>query len=736
MVRRSVAALALVGLVLAGLTLSDVAPTRAAATPGGARLALTVLSSRSEVVSAGDALVRVTVPGDVPLDGVRVRRDGTDVTAAFRAGPLPHTLDGLVADLPLGRSTLTADVPGHDTGGARLVVTNHPATGPVFAGPHEEPFVCDTAEFTLVTGAKLGPPVDEDCSARTRVDHVYRTTAGGFAPLPDGDARPDDLAWTTTSNGHRVPYIVRVETGTRNRAIYETAVLHDPTTPEPDPWRRSAGWNGRLVYTFGGGCAGGWYVQGRSTGGVLDDVMLRQGYAVASASLNVFGQNCNDLLAAETMSTVKERFVEAYGPPAFTIGWGCSGGSYQVHQIGDNYPGLLDGIIAACSFPEVGFGTIHTITDARLLDHYAKVVAPGALTEEQQRAVAGFGVYGSIANLGGGGGRIDPRLFCPEQLPAALRYDPVSNPGGARCDVYDHTVNAYGRDPATGFARRPLDNVGIQYGLQALLDGTITPGQFLDLNAGIGGFDADANAVPRRTVADLAATRAAYRTGRLLNAGAGLATMPIIDYRAYTDEVEGGDIHMRFQSFSTRERLEKANGTHANQVMLVEDDRYGLFSTASPVVAEALTQMDRWLSALAADTRPGRPIDRVVRTRPADLTDACWTRDATPRKIAEPQVEGVGTTACNTLYPVWTSPRMVAGGPMANDIVKCRLRPVEPGEYAGKLDGMQLVRLRSIFPDGVCDWSAPGVGQQGLAGTWLSFGTAPAPAAGVRGSER
>ena len=42
-------------------------------------------------------------------------------------------------------------------------------------------------------------------------------------------------------------------------------------------------------------------------------MMLRQGYAVASSSLNVFGNNCNDVLAAETMMMVKERFVEDTG---------------------------------------------------------------------------------------------------------------------------------------------------------------------------------------------------------------------------------------------------------------------------------------------------------------------------------------------------------------------------------------------------------------------------------------
>ena len=59
-------------------------------------------------------------------------------------------------------------------------------------------------------------------------------------------------------------------------------------------------------------------------------------------------------------------------------------------------------------------------------------------------------------------------------VPVAQRYDPVTNPTGVRCTVYDHTANVYGRDPATGFARRPLDNVGIQYGLKLVNNGQIS----------------------------------------------------------------------------------------------------------------------------------------------------------------------------------------------------------------------------------------------------------------------
>jgi hypothetical protein len=116
-----------------------------------------------------------------------------------------------------------------------------------------------TQLFTLPASTNtLGPALDQDCSITTRVDYVYCTTAGTFQPLPNLTSYPGDLAQTTTTQGKSVPYIVRVETGTINRAIYETAVLHDPTTEAvPTPFKPPAAWNHRLVYTLGGGCVGG-----------------------------------------------------------------------------------------------------------------------------------------------------------------------------------------------------------------------------------------------------------------------------------------------------------------------------------------------------------------------------------------------------------------------------------------------------------------------------------------------
>jgi hypothetical protein len=682
---------------------------------------ISTLSGRPDMVSGGDALVLVSLPAGVDTAAVRLSLDEQDVTSAFRTTST-GALTALVSGLSIGASELTlSDAEGVSR--AELSLFNYPIDGPVFSGVHQEPFVCQTDEFELISGETLGTPLDESCSVERQIAYAYRTADGELKPLDPIGSRPADLATVTTLTGASVPNIVRIETGTINRAVYQIAVLHDPAAADPDAWTSSAGWNGRLIYTFGGGCVGGWYRQGATTGGVTDDVMLRQGYAVASSSLNVFGNNCNAVLAAETMMMVKERFVEGYGAPRYTIGWGCSGGSYQNHQIADNYPGLLDGIIPGCSFPDVAFGTAPMITDARLLNRYFESDGAIPFTENEQRAVAGFLTLATMPSVSRGAGRITVNEFCPDALPEEHRYHPVDNPGGARCDMYSHHVNVYGRDGDTGFARRPLDNVGVQYGLRPLNDGLITTAQFLDLNTGIGGYDNDGNFHPDRTVASEAAVQVAYETGRLTSGGGGLSTTPIIDYRAYSDDREEGDVHLRYHSFSMRERLVAANGHADNHVMLVEDDRHGLYSSQSPVLQEALLRMDQWLERLASDTSSDSDpkIERVRRAKPPELVDACWTRDDDPTKLAEPQVRGQGR--CEELYPSPPAPREVAGAPLSGNIIKCQLKPVDPSDYAISFSADEVDRLKKTFPNGVCDWSRPGVGQVPLTDTWLSFGT-------------
>ena len=680
---------------------------------------IATVSARPDFVSGGDVLVRVRVPRAVPLDEPRVMLNGVDVTGAFRQDGAGHSLAGLVTGLALGENALSVDASEGDT--AELTVVNHPIVGPVFAGPHEQPFICDTERFELQSGEMLGAPLDEHCSVETRVDYYYRSVDGeDLKPLPASTTLPD-VAQVTTSTGKTVPYVVRIETGTVNRGIYQVAMLHDPSAdPALDPWTISPGWNGRLIYRHGGGCIRGWYRQGARTGGVEDDMMLRQGYALASSSLNVFGNNCSELLTAETMTMVKERFIEAYGAPRFTIGWGCSGGSYQQLEIADSYPGVLDGIIPCRTFPDIASATVPAVSDARLLNRYFSEKATVPFTAEQMRAVSGFLTLASVENLDAAGGRIHASEYCPDVLPTDLRYHRTANPTGARCDVYDHAVNAYGRDPDTGFARRPLDNEGIQYGLLALNAGTITTEQFLDVNERIGGFDNDGNVVASRSQADLVAVRQAYRTGRLTSGGDGLAQTPIIDYRNYLDDAPNGDVHMRYHSFSLRERLIKANGTADNHVMLVEDNRYRGRSN-SPVNIEALAHMDQWLTALADDTSSDSAVEKIRRAKPADLTDACWTRGDEPQKVAEPQTRDA-SSRCEQLYPSASFPREVAGGSIAADVIKCQLKPIDAADYAVAFTADEMSRLKDIFGGGVCDWSKPGVDQQKMTGTWQRFG--------------
>ncbi|MEO3793026.1 DUF6351 family protein [Nonomuraea sp. B10E15] len=716
--RSVLAALSAVIAVTASTLVAPQPAPASASAAGDGRLRLVALSARPELVTADDVLVTAEVPRDHPLEAVRITLNGADITGSFLADTSAHALTGLADRLRPGHNRLVATAgPLRD----HLVMTNHPASGPVISGPQETPYACTTDLFRMVDGGTLGDPLDADCSVATQVDYAYRSTAGRIRPLPDPAVRPGDLAYTTTVSGETVPFLIRIETGTLNRSIYQISMLHDPATEEPTFYRHSPGWNDRLIYTFGGGCRRGWYTQGTDTGGVLDQQMLSRGYAVASASLNVFGNNCNDLLAAETMMMVKERFVEHYGDPLFTIGWGSSGGSYQSHQIADNYPGLLDGIVVGRSFPDVASATNITLFDARLLEHYFAEVAPGTFSREEQRQVAGFLRWESIGNLSNGAKRLDPVAEFPAELPAELRYHPRTNPGGARADVYDHTVNVYGRDPSTGFARRPLDNVGVQYGLAALDSGGISTQQFLDLNQGIGGLDLDARPTPRRTAADPIARNAAYRTGRILSGGAGLAGTPIIDYRTYSEDAANGDIHMMTHGYATRARLEAANGDADNHVILVEDGRYGGFSLTSPTLRYALTSMDAWLTAIAGDGSRLAAHQKVVRHKPGDLTDACWSRDAEPRKIVQ-RLTADNTGECGQLFPAYSTPRLTAGAPLTDDVVTCHRKAVDWSDYSVTFSPAERRRLLEVFPSGVCDWTKPGVGQRPLRDTWLSFG--------------
>jgi hypothetical protein len=692
MSRRTPLAVAATLVVLFGV------PGAAHAGGSGRSPDITLLSSPlPHVVTGGQALLRVTPPHGVPAKSLRVTVERRDVTAAFVAQPDGSRV-GLVDRLRLGSSTVRVSTPRG--GSESLTLVNHPADGPVFSGPQQRPFACETTAFGL------DPAVGPGCEAPTRVSYVYRNAAGAFVPLADPAARPADVAQAVV-DGRTVPFVVRVERGVIDRAVYEIAALHDGA--DPTPTRAHGAWNRRLVYTFGGGCNVG-YHQGAGTGGVLNPLFLGSGYAVASSTLNVLDNNCSTIISAEVAMMVKEHFVETYGAVAHTIGWGGSGGAIQQYGIADNYPGILDGIVPQVSFPDATTNS-PTVGDCRLLNRWV-AAHPGAFTPAQLNAVSGFRSFGTCVSWDlSFASRGNATEACPPALPTEWLYHPVTNPDGIPCTAAEQLATQLGRDPRTGFARSYVDSTGVQYGLAALNAGTITPAQFVDLNEGIGGFDAAGNQVAARNVADPWALVRVYRSGLAVAGTGGLATTPVIDYRAYTDAVN--DIHTRSWSFTMRQRLVDAWGDAGTQVLLTSALTTG---TADPN-AYALNAMDRWLTALDASATSPRTRDRarVIRSKPADLTDGCWQPDGT--FIAERAVwQAPGT--CNTLYPAFGDTRIAAGAPLRNDALKCHLKPLKTDP---RFTEAESARLRAVFPTGVCDWSRPGVGRTRLAGVWQKY---------------
>ncbi len=297
-------------------------------------------------------------------------------------------------------------------------------------------------------------------------------------------------------------------------------------------------------------------------------------------------------------------------------------------------------------------------------------------------------------------------------VPRSVRYDPVTNRSGVRPTVFDAARNIYGVNPATGAALRPYDNVGVQYGLNALNAGTITVDQFLDLNERIGGYDEDANYTATRAVGDAGAIRRAYQSGLSLGANGGLTTIPIFDNATSN---EAGGYHYGWFHYALRERLMKANGGRSDNMAMWR----------SVNANDARATFDAWMLAYTSDRSDTPRLQKVVNARPAQAVEGCYDTGTPPSFIAEPLVfTRTSSTRCTALYPVYSNVRVEAGGPLSADVLKCQLAPVDGTAYRVPFTPEQSERLTRIFPEGVCDWAKPGVNQVPVV-PWASFGPSP-----------
>ena len=687
---------------------------------------VSVLSSRPDLVTDGTALVSVEVPAGVTAANVKLSAGSADVTGSLKpAGQ--GKLVGLVTGIPTGQSQLVVS----GDAAAALTVRNTDRNGPKFSGPHQSPWLCQTDTFPLPDGTTLGPPRDENCNAPAKVLYLYKAQGGtGFKPLPSTAPIPADMSTTVTSDGRTVNYIVRLETGTLNRGIYQFAVLYDPTKEAaPDPLGSYQAWNKKLVYYFGGGMGAG-YRQGNSNILVLVDFMLSRGFAVISSTLNGPATNPSDVLSAETVSMVKEQFIKTFGVPRFTMGWGASGGSMEQHLIATNYPGLLDGLVPSQTFPDL-LSVVPNAMDCPLLDR-AFNSSSQTWSDAQKAAVDGWYSHGTCNSptvlswnrlyapfvIQAKRSNNAPFLGidfnnCPSAIPAGWTYDPVTNRSGARCDLYSSIQNLLGIDSSTGFAARPLDNVGVQYGFKAYQAGTISAEQFVQLNELIGGYDNDGNFQAQRTAGNELAVTRMYEYGRVVS-GANLANVPIIDFRSYVDQ--NPDVHNSIHGMSFRARLVRTNGNADNHVMLR--------SIGTALDPDVLARMDEWLTAITNDTRSyPTTAAKVVANKPSGLSDACY---ANGERIVEPADINNGGR-CGQLMPFYSTPRMASGAPLTDDVLKCQMKPLVRADYPNLSDS-QFARLGAVFPGGVCNYALPGVGSNPLKGSWLSY-SAPGIAA-------
>lgn len=755
-----------VAAVMAGMAGSFGLPLQARA--GTGVVVIRDLSDRADVVSGGDALVEVVVPPGVDPSSARVDSDGRDVTAAFAPGRMTgllsaipdhnllgvsrsdNALVGLVTGLHLGVNRLTATLP--DGSGASLTLTNHPIGGPVVAGPQVQPWVCATqspAAPPVGPGqpVSLGPPTDAQCDTAPVDQYLYHTSdpvaCSGqtpcFAPY-DPNNPPATVPTTTTDQGVTVPYIVRVESGVEDRGLYAIAVLADPARPWT-PWAPQPAWNHKLIVSFGASTAVH-HVQGMPTA-VVDqgastgnpqgpvnwwspDSGLSRGFMVANSGLNVHGEDANDTVSAEAVMMIKEHIRERYGLIRYTIGNGCSGGGLQQYIIAATYPGLLDGIQPNCSFPDI-WTTAQEVFDCILLNHYTtassnpQAAANAALADghrDTSDCAAWIATFGNADN---------PTTAANCALPAADVYSPATNPTGVRCDIQDYQQAIWGTRPRAvwsavetqighGFAARPGDNVGVQYGLGALNAGTLSPAQFLDLNAGIGGVDIDLSTQAARSVADPGTVATAYRAGQVTDA-LQLATVPIIDLRGFSESAE---IHTSFHSYEVRARLDAANGNHDNQVIWTWPAEFPILGITTPaaIALKSLLLMDSWLTRVEADTSGASLARRVAQDRPADAVDACFpnSQSTTP--------EITDTSVCAAAFPHYADARIAAGGPLTDNVIKCALKTPVPSDYAVSFSTTQWQQLLSTFPDGICDRSRPGIAQQPST-PWMSFQSGP-----------
>jgi len=648
-------------------------------------------------------------------------------------------------------------------------------TGPVnprYGIPLQYPFSCDGERSQLgqpiadnnqgwgiqrSSSTDSDPSYSKDCLYPTQAWYLYnRVGTQKFYPLTQAS---NDIAQIEI-NGLQQDFIIRVEMGTINRFIYVIAALKGPkdSLEKPD----GEFWNKRLIYQFRGGVGIG-YRQGRISPEAIPERRYKQlklGYAIAYSTANQTSNHYDIWLAEDTALRVKNQFGALYGEPEFTIGIGGSGGAIQQYLIGQNGSSLLDGAIALYAYPDMLSQTLY-VFDCELLEYYFDVLAPSPRwrSRKLRQMVEGLNsnqiptdgiayIYAAALITQG----VLPRW--PDSSNECIRSwrglaPLVNNPR------YAHFLSRYSQQlqrtthwshwdslkyifghRKDGYAMRTWDNVGVQYGLNALRNRQISIREFLHLNANIGGWkqpnqmvqenfwringhgsfwdfspwshhnmnlSPDGGSTPAvRSEADLPAIQAAYRAGHIF---IGQLDIPVIDLRHYLEQEL--DMHHSSASFSARLRLQQQQGHHDNQLIWISDKQFD----PTPL---AISAMALWL-----ENQHRLGTKDALLSRPEGLNDRCYDSKGTVIANASDVWNGPWNNrpegSCMRHFPIFRTSRTEAGENLRGDIFKCHLMPVTQALKQGIYEPIDMSanqhRLEQIFPDGVCDYTQPDQGR-------------------------
>src|SRR5699024_3986391 len=119
-----------------------------------------VLSNRAELISGGDALIRVVADNAKELAGATLsigKKDATEALVPQEDG----SLMGLVEGLALGENTLTVTLATNEV--LTRTIINHPKGGPVISGPQVQPWKCTNTAQQL----------DEQCNQAPEFSFKY-----------------------------------------------------------------------------------------------------------------------------------------------------------------------------------------------------------------------------------------------------------------------------------------------------------------------------------------------------------------------------------------------------------------------------------------------------------------------------------------------------------------------------------------------------------------------------------